>query len=244
MSLFPAVMDLLRAEAAFKPITGDLLLIGRQRVEDSEQTDQEFFASFCSAKFHALDVSDFEGADVIHDLNVRLPQHLHGIADFIFDGSCLDNIFNTAGAMWSLSRLLRPGGRIVLMEHGTPFQGPGAPAGALMTFSPEWFFDFFAASGYADCQVYLGVFPWGMFKGGWQIRQWLPFDDHDNPVSPTPMCGDFVNIVIAEKSITTPIEAMPIQAQYRIMHGSENARYLAAHHRYRNSARRAHHGFK
>lgn len=242
MSLFPALTRFLRAEHDLRPIDGDLLLIGRQRMEQSEQTDKEFFASFCNANFHALDVSDFEGADVIHDLNYPLPPELHGIADFIFDGSCLDNIFNTAGAMQSLSRLLRPGGRIVLMEHGTSFQGPGAPAGALMTFSPEWFFNFFAAGDYADCQTYLGIFPMGMFhKRGWLIEQWEPFDEHDNPVNATPMCGDFVNIVIAEKGITTPDEIMPIQAQYRIMHGSENARYVAAHHRYKNSARRAHH---
>src|SRR5262245_8544862 len=167
MSLFPAVMQLLRNEHAFRPIDGDLLLIGRQRVEDSEQTDKEFFASFCNARFNALDVSPFEGANIIYDLNYPLPPVLHGIADFIFDGSCLDNIFDTGQAMRSLSRLLRPGGRIVLMEHGTPFQGPGAPAGALMTFSPEWFFNFFAINRYADCQVYLGRFPSGMFKQDW-----------------------------------------------------------------------------
>ena len=241
MSLFPAVMDLLRAEAAFKPITGDLVLIGRQRVEHSEQTDKEFFATLGDASFHALDVSDFEGADIIHDLNAPLPRHLYGIADFIFDGSCLDNIFNTAAAMRTLSRLLKPGGRIVLMEHGTAFQGPGAPAGALMTFSPEWFFDFFAAFDYADCQIYLAVFPWGMFRGDWSVRQWEPFDAHDNPVSPTPMCGDFVNIVIAEKGLGTPVEIMPIQAQYRLMHGSENNRYVEAHRRYKTSERHKHH---
>lgn len=244
MSLFPALAKLIRAEHDHRPIDGDLLLIGRQRVEGSEQTDKELFASFCNARFHALDVSNFEGADILHDLNYPLPPHLYGIADFIFDGSCLDNIFDVGNAMRSLSRLLRPGGRIVLMEHGTSFQGPGAPAGALITFSPEWFFNFFAAHGYDDCQVYLGIFPLGMFhKSGWLIEQWEPFDEHDNPVNATPLCGDFVNIVIAEKGVNNPDDVVvPIQAQYRIMHASaENSRYVAAHRRYKTSARRAHH---
>lgn len=234
MSLFPAVMDLLRAEAAFRPIEGDLLLIGRQTVEQSTLTDQEFFASICTARFHALDVSDYEGADVIHDLNKPLRAGLYGTADFIFDGSCLDNIFDIGNAMRSLSRLLRPGGRIVLMEHGTAIQG------ALTTFSPEWFFNFFAANDYADCQSYLGLFPFGMSKE-WIVRQWEPFDEHGNPVPATPMCGDFVNLVIAEKGADTIDIRIPIQAQYRVMHQSENARYVDAHHRYQASPRRKHH---
>lgn len=243
MSLFPALTKLIRAEHDLRPIEGDLLLIGRQRMEGSQQTDIEFFASFCKARFHALDVSNFEGADVLHDLNYPLPAHLYGIADFIFDGSCLDNIFDVGNAMRSLSRLLRPGGRIVLMEHGTPFQGPGAPAGALTTFSPEWFFNFFAATGYADCQNYLGVFPFGMFGQDWVVKQWEPFDAHDNPVSATPICGDFVNIVIAEKGVGLDNDSViPTQAQYRLMHKSaENSRYVAAYRRYKVSARRAHH---
>ncbi len=171
-----------------------------------------------------------------------LPPHLHGIADFVFDGSCLDNIFNAAGAMQSLSRLLRPGGRIMLMEHGTGFQGPGSPAGALTIFSPEWFFDFFAASGYVDCQVYLGLMPMGMIKHDWMVRQWEPFDEWNHHVNSTPVCCDFVNLVIAEKGISTVDERMPIQAQYRMMHAShEDERYVQAHLRYRRSPRRAHH---
>lgn len=235
MSIFPAVIDLLHREHAFKPITGDLVLIGRQTIEQSTQTDVELFASFCDARFHALDVSDYEGADIIHDLNVPLPGHLAGVADFIFDGSCLDNIFDVGNAMRSLSRLLRPGGRIVLMEHGTAIQG------ALMTFSPEWFFNFFAANDYADCQVHLGLFPGGMRKE-WFMRLWEPFDEHENPVPATPMCGDFVNLVIAEKGTASKDSSIPIQAQYRVMHRSSNKPYVAAYHRYKGSPRRLHFG--
>jgi SAM-dependent methyltransferase len=235
MSLFPAVIDLLHREHALRPITGDLVLIGRQTIECSDQTDIEFFSSFCDAKFHALDVSDYEGADIIHDLNVPLPGHLCGIADFIFDGSCLDNIFDVGNAMRSLSHLLRPGGRIVMMEHGTAIQG------ALTTFSPEWFFNFFAANDYADCQIHLGLFPFGIRKE-WLLRLWEPFDEHDNPVPATPMCGDFFNLVIAEKGEDSHDTCVPIQAQYRVMHHSSNKPYVRAYHRYKGSARRAHFG--
>lgn len=232
MSLFPAVMDMLRAEHAFRPLAGDLVLIGRQTVEHSAITDKEFFASFCEARFHALDVSDYEGADIIHDLNTPLPPHLYGIADFIFDGSCLDNIFDVGNAMRSLSRLLRPGGRVMLMEHGTAIQG------ALTCFSPEWFFNFFAGNSYEDCQINLGLFPFGM-EMEWFVRPWEPYDAHGNPVPATPRCGDFVNIVLAEKGAQSRDDCRPVQAQYRTVYQSrEHAHYLAAHQRYRKSKRR------
>ncbi len=240
MSLFPAVMNLLECEHEHKPITGDLLLIGRQTIETtgkqtipSDITDQDFFASFCDARFHALDVSNYEGADIIQDLNQPLPKSLYGIADFIFDGSCLDNIFDVGTAMRSLSQLLRPGGRIVLMEHGTAIQG------ALTAFSPEWFFNFFAANDYDDCQSYLGLFPFGM-RQGWILRLWEPFDEHENPVPASPMCGDFVNIVIAEKGPKSTDDQIPIQAQYRAMHKTDKEKYRAAYRRYKASDRRSH----
>ncbi len=235
MSFFPAVVKFIKHEHVFRQIDGDLLLIGRQTIEGSNQTDIELFASFCSARFHALDVSNYEGADIIHDLNLPLPSSLHRCADFIFDGSCLDNIFDVGTAMRSLSQLLRPGGRIVLMEHGTAIQG------ALTVFSPEWFFNFFAANDYTDCQIYLGIFPPGlMFRKDWAMRLWEPFDAKENPVSASPQCGDFVNLVIAEKGPKSTDECIPIQAQYRVLHKTENEKYIAAYHRYKSSKRRGH----
>lgn len=228
-------MNLIRHEHAFRPIDGDLLLIGRQSIELSKQTDNEFFASFSPARFHALDVSDYEGADIIHDLNEPLPAGLHGTADFIFDGSCLDNIFDVAIAMRSLSKLLRPGGRIVMMEHGTAIQG------ALTVFSPEWFFNFFAVNDYADCQIFLGTFPRNdKMRGPWDLHIWKPFDKHGNAVSASPDCGDFVNLVIAEKGESSTDDRVPIQAQYRRMHNVGEDVYVAAHHRYKASKRRSH----
>ncbi len=42
----------------------------------------------------AVDVSDFEGAEVIINLNKPLPNHLESTCDLLVDGSTLDNIFD------------------------------------------------------------------------------------------------------------------------------------------------------
>jgi hypothetical protein len=41
-------------------------------------------------------VSPYEGAEIIHDLNRPVPDKLKESADFIVDGSTLDNVFDPA----------------------------------------------------------------------------------------------------------------------------------------------------
>lgn len=200
MSILPAIARLLVAEHNRRPITGDALLIGRQTVAfDPSMTDVEFFKSIAPdiRSVRALDVSGYEGADIIHDLNDELPVTLHNIADFIFDGSCLDNLFDPANAMRSFSRMLRPGGRLFCFEHGTPIQS------AFVCFSPEWFRGFFTANAWPDFSVTAQSFDNIMDE------TWVP----------GPPCGrDFVTVALGTKGFASTDHKSPIQEQYRKLH--------------------------
>jgi SAM-dependent methyltransferase len=214
VSIFPAIVGALRAENACRPIAGDVLLIGRQKVEFSDLTDTELFQTFPEVRtINALDASRYEGCDIVHDMNIPIPEGLNGIADFIFDGSCLDNIFDPAMAIRGFSRMLRPGGRMMLVEHGTAIQG------ALVAFSPEWFFDFFAANDYERCRITLFRFD-DILRSPWEALPWEPYRD-GTMVKATPEIGDFVNVVIAEKGSVSTDDRSPMQGQYRVMHGND-----------------------
>lgn len=183
-------------------------------------TDRCFFSMFTSANVRALDVSAYEGAEIIHDLNAPAPPELHGIADFIFNGSCLDNLFDPATAVKALSKMLRPGGRIIHVEHGT------AISGAYLCYSPEWFFDFYAVNDYQDCQLLFCTFPDGL-HGDWYLFRWLPYVENDGKLqtSRTSLAvGDFVDLVIAEKGSASSDDRVPIQAHYRTMHDGDAER--------------------
>src|SRR5262245_28941827 len=118
MGILPQMAKFLVREHKHKSIAGDILLIGRQSVvltleqalallesEDVKPrenflhefdsgnyiTDRCFFSMLSPGRLCALDVSDYEEAEIIHDLNTELPAKYHNIADFIFNGSCLDN---------------------------------------------------------------------------------------------------------------------------------------------------------
>src|SRR5689334_5517345 len=46
--------------------------------------DVTFVAMFSDARVSSIDVSDYENATIIHDMNSPVPPSLYGIADFIF----------------------------------------------------------------------------------------------------------------------------------------------------------------
>src|SRR5262249_24549327 len=130
----------LLAREGVAPLPGHVVEIDKSTVaaKDGFITDRSFFSMFSRGRVIALDVSDYEDAEIVHDLNCALPEKYRGVADFIFNGSCLDNLFDPAMAMQSISKMLRPGGRVMGVEHGTSING------AFVCYSPEWFFDFYA----------------------------------------------------------------------------------------------------
>jgi SAM-dependent methyltransferase len=82
-------------------------------------SDVALFKLFGAGKVVALDHSDYEKADIIHDLRTPLPASLHGTADLVVDGSTLDNVFTPSIVLQNYSRLLRPGGRMLMRSAVT-----------------------------------------------------------------------------------------------------------------------------
>ena len=132
--------------------------------------------------------------------------------DFIFNGSCFDNLFDPATAIKSLSKMLRPHGRIMHLEHGTPL------ADTFLCYSPEWFFDFYALNGYADCQIFICVLPEYSQLRDWHVHTWRPYNIVDGRLElsePNVTLLHFMNIVVAEKGDTSTDDKTPVQNVYR-----------------------------
>ena len=73
---------------------------------------------FCNSLFDFLgfettdymDVSEYEGANVIHDLNTHVPANLHGKYDLVIDGGTIEHIFNVPSAFENVNKMLHVGG--------------------------------------------------------------------------------------------------------------------------------------
>jgi SAM-dependent methyltransferase len=87
----------------------------------------------------ALDCSDYEGAQHIHDMNEPVPELLADRFDVVFDGGALEHIFNFPIAIANLMRMTKVGGRVFMSTPANNFCGHG-----FYQFSPELVFRVFA----------------------------------------------------------------------------------------------------
>jgi hypothetical protein len=74
----------------------DRSTLNRVGSRDDLVSDRAIFAFFGETRVRAIDVSGYEGAEIVHDLNLPIPASLTAIADVIVDGSTLDNTFDVA----------------------------------------------------------------------------------------------------------------------------------------------------
>ena len=80
-------------------------------------------------------MSDYEGADLIADMNQPVGPDLHQRFDAVIDGGSLEHIFNVPVALSNFIRMARPGGRIFVSTPANNLCGHG-----FYQFSPELMF--------------------------------------------------------------------------------------------------------
>jgi hypothetical protein len=246
MGLSSHMVEAIMREHVYRPIEGDVLLIGRQTVYMSPKaafqmmlrngitpahpfdanayldvstinrrpdegqnliSDFSLFELLGASRVRALDHSDYEGAQVVHDLTKPIPSELRGIADFIVDGSTLDNVFDPVTAILNFAELLRPGGRIIMINmlsnHNQPY--------TLQT--PLWYLDYFVVNHFVDCKVYVCVFLDKCINSFY-----LNIDDLINlerGVTNFVSEHEMAAIVVAEKGDESTAQQIPSQGHYR-----------------------------
>ncbi|MBM3516213.1 MAG: hypothetical protein FJX59_21220, partial [Alphaproteobacteria bacterium] len=109
-------------------------------------SDESFLSLFSDAAVEVLDFTGYQGATIIHDLCAPMPAALLGKFDFIYNGSVLDNLFDSAAAMDNITRPLAPSGVAFHYEGARHF------GWAYAEFPPEWFFDYAAINKFDDCK--------------------------------------------------------------------------------------------
>jgi hypothetical protein len=174
--------------------------------------DDAFFGLLGVDMLKSLDWSDYEGAAIIHDLNKPLPPELEGVADVIIDGSTLDNVWNPALALQSLTRMLRPGGRLFTINMGSDHYG------AYTIFTPPWYFDYCTINNFADCRVYAQI---SKPEGPYNVLAVDPSYMLENPsaclanLSSPDASYQVAVYMFAEKGPGTTWDATPIQQFYQ-----------------------------
>jgi hypothetical protein len=89
----------------------------------------------------SLDASDFEGADITHDMNHPIGQGLKERFDVVFDGGTLEHIFNFPTAATNCMEMVQLGGHFIGCSPANNMCGHG-----FYQFSPELYFRLFSAA--------------------------------------------------------------------------------------------------
>ncbi len=238
---------LLIQEHKYKPISGNILQLGRQsinfievelaaffqkelgvtviRTASSENddlytefgrhhgfvSDQRFFQMFGVSSLSSMDVTDHEGANIIHDLNYPVPEELHGKFDFIIDGGVFDHLVDIRTAFTNVIKMLKTGGRVFAWNGASNCTGTGN----YCSFGANLFYDFYAANKFTDVKVFIANVSGGALTNDmWELWEYFP----DVGLLRCPEKLLQVVIALAEKAPDSTLDAIPIVSCYRPKH--------------------------
>ncbi len=108
--------------------------LGAENITQPDGFTEALFAALGYPAIAALDFTDKEGAEHIHDLNRPLPAALRGRFDLVIDGGTTEHVFYIGRALDTCHELLRPGGLLLSFVacdgwfgHGFFQTGPDVP---------------------------------------------------------------------------------------------------------------------
>ncbi len=106
-----------------------------ERLQDLAGADnycEPLFRLLGATDVSSMDMSAFEGADIVHDLNRPVDDVFHEAFDTIFDGGTLEHVFDFPAAIANVKSMLRVGGLFLAATTANNFLGHG-----FYQFSPE-----------------------------------------------------------------------------------------------------------
>jgi len=129
-------------------------------------TEAELFQGLGLGVPTSLDVSDYEGAQVLFDLNSEeLPAALQSAFNLVFNGGTLEHVFHVPNALTNIGRMVRAGGAVL---HVLPVNN-WADHG-FYQFSPTLAYDYYAAAGFETLESAMAAFQPRLEQGSiWEV---------------------------------------------------------------------------
>lgn len=168
-----------------------------------------FFATCGYRETRALDVSDFEGAEIVFDLNRHnTPAELAGQFDLVFNGGTIEHVFHVPNALSNITRMLRVNGLAVHLNPCHNWVDHG-----FYQFGPTLFFDYYDAAGFEPLESALFLFdvkrpdPWRVMPA--------PPEAFGAGLSGTFDGRTGLQLFMARKTAESRDTAVPTQSLYR-----------------------------
>lgn len=177
-------------------------------------SDEEFFRFLGFDEVFSCDVSSYENATLILDLNGPVPNELNGKFDMIFDGGTMEHIFTVPQVLANIHSMLKRGGRVIHIAPTSNMVNHG-----FYSFSPTFFSDYYAANRYRLLTLYLfECFSW--------VGEWTAYDclagninNRLGRLSTARMAGTFC---VAEKIEDSCSGIVPAQGHFKKLWGGSS----------------------
>ncbi len=119
----------------------------------AEPYAEGLFQTLGAEQVDSLDASDYEGANLLHDLNQPIPEKWHQRYSCVVDFGSLEHVFNFPMGLKNAIDLLEEGGHFLSATTANNFMGHG-----FYQFSPELFFNYLPNNGFSTVEVYMLLF--------------------------------------------------------------------------------------
>lgn len=182
---------------------------------------EPLFEGLGARRVDSLDVSDFEGATILHDLNAPLPTEHRERFSVVVDGGALEHVFDFPRAIANLMALVAPGGHLISVAPSNDQVGHG-----FYQFSPELFFRTLCPDNGFEVRVML------MHVGGVRSR-WFRVQDPaaTGRRSELATSGAADLFVLARRVGEPSLDVVPQQADYAQVWATGPGAYSAPDHR-------------
>lgn len=173
-----------------------------------DKYSEPLFEMLGASQVDSMDVSDYEKATIIHDLNKPVPATYKNRFSVIFDGGTIEHVFNFPVAIKNCMEMLQVGGHYIGVSPANNLMGHG-----LYQFSPELYFSIFREeNGFAVKKMILVT-----QDASQKFSDWYEIMDPRKVKSRVTLTNSNHTylMVIAEKTAERPVfEKTPQQSDY------------------------------
>lgn len=170
-------------------------------------SDVAFFRYLGLDEVVAIDCSEYEGADIVADLNHPLAAELENRFGCVLDGGTCEHVFNVRQCLMNVARLVRPGGRVIHLSPMNNYANHG-----FYQLSPTLFFDYYSANEFTGLRGFVveqSVSLTGRTR--WSLFEWSAARGEHHLTSP----NQLLFIFVAEKTADSTVDKIPLQSTYR-----------------------------
>jgi hypothetical protein len=118
---------------------------------DGTNYAEGLFKYFGAESVDSIDYSDYEGATIIHNMNIAIEDNLKNRFSCVLDGGSLEHIFIYSTALKNCMDMVKVNGHLILETPANNYFGHG-----FYQFSPELFFSVLCEqNGFAETKIFM-----------------------------------------------------------------------------------------